>query len=94
MSEARFQPQHGDEHGPWGFAKTLVDSSPAFFVAIGSDAVGLRFPLDRAGATCERISRPEPVIIDGIRAGAEPGRIYRDVVGDLLETPPFRQIRS
>ena len=55
---------------------------------------GLRFPVRDAPAIWEPITRREPVIISDVRGEGELARAYRGAVGDLLQRPPFSEIRS
>jgi signal transduction histidine kinase len=55
---------------------------------------GLRLVVDRAPMLWGILSRREPVIIDDIRGDTALARDYRSVIGEYLEWPGFRYIRS
>ena len=55
---------------------------------------GLRFDVRRAGPLWETLSRREPVIIDDIRSEDGFAPTYRAIIGENLELPGFRYIRS
>ncbi|MGH2586416.1 MAG: HAMP domain-containing protein [Dehalococcoidia bacterium] len=55
---------------------------------------GLRMPADAWPLIWQRLSRFEPVIIADVRAEEPFAADFRAAVGDRLETPPFRVVRS
>ena len=55
---------------------------------------GLRFKVHRAEGLWDTLSRRETVIIDDIRDETPFARNYRAIIGEYLEWPGFRYIRS
>lgn len=61
---------------------------------VDTGAVGLRFPLSRAPAPLSRLTRGEPVIIDDVLSDDEAAKALRGLLGDRLNWPAFRNVRS